>query len=210
VDVSVEGLVETSNHLDLGRDHALPSSSFAGDIHCVTTWSKLGVNFTGVSVRHPARSSGGRSQRGPMSLPFATPPAPPLPHPLHTPLTSSSTTSPGESLGRLGVRGEALAVEHGGPARLLVPHLYFWKSAKWVAGLRLLDHDQPGFWERNGYHNHGDPGSNNATRVTDRAPVGFVNPIGAPPANATASLAPAQRSARRDDRRQLARSSWRV
>ena len=53
--------------------------------------------------------------------------------------------------------GQPLPTEHGGPARLLVPHLYFWKSAKWVAGLRLLDHDEPGFWERNGYHDRGDP-----------------------------------------------------
>jgi len=53
--------------------------------------------------------------------------------------------------------GSPLPVEHGGPARLLVPHLYFWKSAKWVSGVRLLDHDEPGFWERNGYHDHGDP-----------------------------------------------------
>ena len=55
------------------------------------------------------------------------------------------------------VDGAPLPVDHGGPARLLVPHLYFWKSAKWVAGLRLLDHDEPGFWERNGYHDRGDP-----------------------------------------------------
>ena len=53
--------------------------------------------------------------------------------------------------------GEPLPREHGGPARLLVPHLYFWKSAKWVAGLRVMDHDEPGFWEANGYHNRGDP-----------------------------------------------------
>ena len=53
--------------------------------------------------------------------------------------------------------GEPLEPEHGGPARLLVPHLYFWKSAKWVGGLRLLGQDEPGFWESLGYHNHGDP-----------------------------------------------------
>ncbi len=53
--------------------------------------------------------------------------------------------------------GEPLPREHGGPARLLVPHLYFWKSAKWIAGLRVMDHDEPGFWEANGYHNRGDP-----------------------------------------------------
>jgi DMSO/TMAO reductase YedYZ molybdopterin-dependent catalytic subunit len=53
--------------------------------------------------------------------------------------------------------GAPLPREHGGPARLLVPHLYFWKSAKWVRGLRIMDHDEPGFWEANGYNNHGDP-----------------------------------------------------
>ena len=53
--------------------------------------------------------------------------------------------------------GEPLPREHGGPARLLVPHLYFWKRAKWIAGLRVMDHDEPGFWEANGYHNRGDP-----------------------------------------------------
>ena len=53
--------------------------------------------------------------------------------------------------------GQPLAPEHGGPARLLVPHLYFWKSAKWVRGLRLVEQDEPGFWESLGYHNHGDP-----------------------------------------------------
>jgi len=56
-----------------------------------------------------------------------------------------------------GAEGEPLSRDHGGPARLLVPHLYFWKSAKWVAGLTVLDHDEPGFWETQGYHNHGDP-----------------------------------------------------
>jgi DMSO/TMAO reductase YedYZ molybdopterin-dependent catalytic subunit len=53
--------------------------------------------------------------------------------------------------------GKPLPAEHGGPARLIVPHLYFWKSAKWIAGLRLLDHDEPGFWEQNGYHARGNP-----------------------------------------------------
>jgi DMSO/TMAO reductase YedYZ molybdopterin-dependent catalytic subunit len=56
-----------------------------------------------------------------------------------------------------GVDGRRLPREHGGPARLLVPHLYFWKSAKWIAGLRVLDHDERGFWEQNGYHDRGDP-----------------------------------------------------
>jgi DMSO/TMAO reductase YedYZ molybdopterin-dependent catalytic subunit len=55
------------------------------------------------------------------------------------------------------VDGAPLPADHGGPARLVVPHLYFWKSAKWVAGLTLLDHDEAGFWEQNGYHDRGDP-----------------------------------------------------
>jgi DMSO/TMAO reductase YedYZ molybdopterin-dependent catalytic subunit len=53
--------------------------------------------------------------------------------------------------------GEPLSAEHGGPARLIVPRLYAWKSAKWLAGIEFLEKDKPGFWERNGYHNHGDP-----------------------------------------------------
>ena len=154
---SVEGLVEHPTTWTWDEIHALPSSSFAGDIHCVTTWSKLGVNFTGVSVDTLLAAAG--------PLPNAT-------HVLAFCYTAGSTTPPpiayttnfqlddvtgGKAWVAWEFAGKALAVEHGGPARLLVPHLYFWKSAKWVAGLRLLDHDQPGFWERNGYHNHGDP-----------------------------------------------------
>ena len=63
----------------------------------------------------------------------------------------------GQAWVAFGYDGQPLAAEHGGPARLLVPHLYFWKSAKWVRGLELLDHNQPGFWENNGYHIYGDP-----------------------------------------------------
>jgi len=62
-----------------------------------------------------------------------------------------------ENLFAWGFRGEALSPDHGWPLRLVVPHLYFWKSVKWVRGFTVLDHDIPGFWERNGYHLHGDP-----------------------------------------------------
>jgi DMSO/TMAO reductase YedYZ molybdopterin-dependent catalytic subunit len=154
---SVEGLVEHPTRWTWDEIHALPESRFDGDIHCVTTWSKLGVNFTGVSVDTLLAAA------GPLST--AT-------HALAFSYTAGSTTPPpiayttnfqlddvtgGKAWVAWEFAGEPLAVEHGGPARLLVPHLYFWKSAKWVAGLRLLDHDQPGFWERNGYHNRGDP-----------------------------------------------------
>jgi DMSO/TMAO reductase YedYZ molybdopterin-dependent catalytic subunit len=84
-------------------------------------------------------------------------------HVLATSTTGYTTNLPLEHLtgGKAWIawahEGEPLPREHGGPVRLLVPHLYFWKSAKWITRLTLLDHDQPGFWEQNGYHNLGDP-----------------------------------------------------
>jgi DMSO/TMAO reductase YedYZ molybdopterin-dependent catalytic subunit len=145
---SVEGLVERQTTWTWDEIHALPPSSYDGDIHCVTTWSKLGVSFAGVSVYTLLASA--------RPLPAAT-------HVLawsHTGYTTNvplADVSNGRAWVAWEVDGEPLPREHGGPARLLVPHLYFWKSAKWVAGLRLLDHDEPGFWEQNGYHNRGDP-----------------------------------------------------
>ena len=121
---------------------------YEGDIHCVTTWSKFDTSFAGVSVDILLAAAA--------PLPTAThrddrrPPA--------TPRTSRCPTSPTARPGWSGTtKGKPLPVEHGGPVRLLVPHLYFWKSAKWVSKLTLMDHDEQGFWERNGYHDHGDP-----------------------------------------------------
>ena len=128
--------------------HALAPSRYAGDIHCVTTWSKLGMTFDGVSVD---------------TLLAAARPLPSATHVVAFSHTGYTTNLPladvtdGKAWVVWDAEGKALTAEHGGPARLLVPHLYFWKSAKWVAGLRLLDHDEPGFWERNGYHDRGDP-----------------------------------------------------
>lgn len=127
---------------------SLPWSEYRGDIHCVTTWSKLGVVFAGVSVD---------------LLLDAAEPLPEATHVMAFSHTGYTTNLPLEDVsgGRAWVAfefdGRPLAAEHGGPARLLVPHLYFWKSAKWVSGLTLLDHDEQGFWERNGYHDRGDP-----------------------------------------------------
>ncbi|HEX6419291.1 MAG TPA: sulfite oxidase-like oxidoreductase [Acidimicrobiales bacterium] len=127
---------------------ALPRSTWTGDIHCVTTWSKLGITFAGVSVDELLAVA--------RPLPTAT-------HVMALAHTGYTTNLPLADLtgGRAWVvwevDGAPLPREHGGPARLLVPHLYFWKSAKWVSGLRVMDHDEPGFWERNGYHDRGDP-----------------------------------------------------
>ena len=144
----VEGLVEHPVSWTWDEIHALPPSSYEGDIHCVTTWSKLGMTFSGVSVD---------------TLLEIAKPRPSATHVMafsHTGYTTNlpiEDVSGGHAWVAWYVDGAPLARDHGGPGRLLVPHLYFWKSAKWVAGLRLMDHDEPGFWEERGYHDRGDP-----------------------------------------------------
>ena len=125
---------------------ALPSETVTRDIHCVTKWSKLDTVWEGVSVD---TLLAGVETAAEYVMAFSD--------------GGYTTNLPLEDLtgGRAWIAyeygGEPLEPEHGGPARLLVPHLYFWKSAKWVRGLELRDHDEPGFWETYGYHNHGDP-----------------------------------------------------
>ena len=125
---------------DLGRED-VPC-----DIHCVTKWSKLDTSFRGVSVDlllERAEPQGAFA----MAHSFGG----------YTTNLSIEDLNGGKAWVVTEHEGEPLAREHGGPARLLVPHLYFWKSAKWLAGLRVMDHDEPGFWEANGYHNRGNP-----------------------------------------------------
>jgi DMSO/TMAO reductase YedYZ molybdopterin-dependent catalytic subunit len=146
--LGVEGLVEQPVTWTWDEMQALTPSSYAGAIHCVTTWSKFDISFRGVSVD---------------TLLAAARPLPAATHVLalcHTGYTTNlplADVTDGKAWVVWEVDGHPLPTDHGGPARLLVPHLYFWKSAKWVSGLRLLDHDEPGFWERNGYHDRGDP-----------------------------------------------------
>src|SRR5277367_2253540 len=146
--MTIDGLVAHTQSWSWAEMHQLPQSEYHGDIHCVTTWSKLGTWFGGVSVD---------------VLLAATSPLPTATHVLATSTTGYTTNLPLEHLtdGQAWVafshEGSPLTREHGGPVRLLVPHLYFWKSAKWVTKLTLLDHDEQGFWELNGYHDLGDP-----------------------------------------------------
>jgi DMSO/TMAO reductase YedYZ molybdopterin-dependent catalytic subunit len=125
---------------------ALPTESVTVDIHCVTRWSKLETQWRGVSLDTLLEDVETAAD-------FAL---------VHS-FGGYTTNLPLEDLldGQAWVAfeydGDALAAEHGGPARLLVPHLYFWKSAKWVRGLDLLLQDEPGFWEQLGYHDYGDP-----------------------------------------------------
>ena len=125
---------------------ALPSEQVTVDIHCVTKWSKLDTTWEGVPIDTLLE---GLEYEATHAMAFSD--------------GDYTTNVPLEDLldGKAWVAfafgGAPLEPEHGGPARLLVPHLYFWKSAKWVRGLRLMDHDEPGFWESYGYHIYGDP-----------------------------------------------------
>jgi DMSO/TMAO reductase YedYZ molybdopterin-dependent catalytic subunit len=124
----------------------LPTEQITVDIHCVTRWSKLGTMWEGVSL--DTLLEGVQTSAG-----FA----------LARSYGDYTTNLPladlrdGKAWIALRYDGKDLAPEHGGPARLLVPHLYFWKSAKWVRGITLMPHDKRGFWENLGYHNYGDP-----------------------------------------------------
>ena len=125
---------------------ALPSEDIHTDIHCVTRWSKLGTTWRGVSL----------------DTLFADVETE-YDYVMQHSYGGYTTNSPYEDLrdGKAWIahtfEGEPLDPEHGGPARLLVPHLYFWKSAKWIRGLTMMKDDDPGFWEQNGYHIYGDP-----------------------------------------------------
>ena len=146
--MAVDGLVEQPTRWTWDELHALPVSEYTGAIHCVTTWSKFDTQFAGVSVDTLLDLAG---------------PLPTASHVLATSTTGYTTNMPldhvrgGQAWIAWTYNQQPLPIEHGGPVRLLVPHLYFWKSAKWITRLTLLDHDEQGFWERNGYHNLGDP-----------------------------------------------------
>ena len=144
----ITGEVERPLELTWANLQALPRQETLCDIHCVTRWSRYDNLFAGVPVRALLERAGVRT-----SARFVLVQAE---HGFTTNLPLEDLDRP-ENLLALSHNGEALAPEHGGPVRLLVPHLYFWKSAKWVAGLRIMDHDEPGFWEQNGYHMRGDP-----------------------------------------------------
>ncbi len=125
---------------------ALPAQAVMADIHCVTRWSKLDTVWRGVSVDTLLDQV---AHDVPYLLAFCD-------GGYTTNLPIKDVTG-GRAWVAFDYDGRPLESEHGGPARLLVPHLYFWKSAKWVRGLELLDHDEPGFWENYGYHIYGDP-----------------------------------------------------
>jgi DMSO/TMAO reductase YedYZ molybdopterin-dependent catalytic subunit len=145
---TIDGLVDQPTTWTWDEIHALPPSTYDGAIHCVTTWSKFGMSWTGVSVDTLLGAAG----LGPTATHVMA-----FSHTNYTTNLPLADVTDGKAWVAWEVDGQPLSREHGGPARLLVPHLYFWKSAKFVAGLHVLDHNEPGFWEQYGYHDRGDP-----------------------------------------------------
>ena len=143
---TINGEVDTPKTWSWDELRKLPAENITVDIHCVTKWSKLDTAWKGVSIDTlmegvdtaaeyvVAFSDGGYTTNMPLEE-----------------ITGHKAWVAYE------YDGQPLHPEHGGPARLLVPHLYLWKSAKWVRGITLKNEDEPGFWESNGYNNHGDP-----------------------------------------------------
>jgi len=144
----VSGLVERPYVLTYDELLALPRKTVRCDIHCVTRWSRLDNSFEGVPVQLLLARAGVKPEAR-FALVFAE-----QGFTTNLPLADLDRV---DNLIALEWNGEPLTPEHGGPARLLVPHLYLWKSAKWVRGIELLAEDMPGFWEQNGYHMRGDP-----------------------------------------------------
>jgi DMSO/TMAO reductase YedYZ molybdopterin-dependent catalytic subunit len=145
---TVGGAVEEPFTIALSELKEMPTAQVTADIHCVTKWSKLDTRWEGVPVSAVLER------------------AKPSPEATHVVVNAEhgfTANLPLDDFAREGnlfawrYDGAALEPDHGWPLRLVVPHLYFWKSVKWVRGFDLLDHDEPGFWERNGYHMYGDP-----------------------------------------------------
>jgi DMSO/TMAO reductase YedYZ molybdopterin-dependent catalytic subunit len=145
-DFTIRGSVAEPRRWTWDEFRALPTETITRDIHCVTKWSKLDTEWEGVSVdtllaaiEHEAEYATAFCDGG------------------YTTNLPLEDLTDGKAWIAFAYDGEPLEPEHGGPARLLVPHLYFWKSAKWVRGLNLMEEDEPGFWESLGYHMYGDP-----------------------------------------------------
>jgi DMSO/TMAO reductase YedYZ molybdopterin-dependent catalytic subunit len=148
--IRLSGLVAQPVEWSWEEFEKLPRIKVFADFHCVTRWSRLGNVWEGVSTRDLLDRAGGALPGARYAL-------------VHGYDSGWTTNLPLEALlaedalVALLHDGEPLTAEHGGPARLIVPRLYAWKSAKWLTAIELLDHDQAGFWEKNGYHMRGDP-----------------------------------------------------
>ena len=146
--LTIGGMVNSPFTLTFEELTALPSVTLTTDIHCVTKWSKFDTVWRGVKVKDLLDRAGiqdgathvmGHAEYG---------------YTANLPLEDAQRD---ESMVVWEYEGEPIEPIHGGPVRLLVPNLYFWKSPKWLRGIEVMNADKPGFWERNGYHMYGDP-----------------------------------------------------
>ena len=143
---TIEGEIDEPRTWTWEEFRALPTETITKDIHCVTKWSKFDTVWEGVSV--DTLLEGAETGAGYISA-FCDGG--------YTTNLPIEDVMDGKAWVAFAFGGEPLEAEHGGPARLLVPHLYFWKSAKWVRGLEFMHGDKPGFWEQYGYHMRGEP-----------------------------------------------------
>ncbi|MEZ5403095.1 MAG: sulfite oxidase-like oxidoreductase [Bryobacteraceae bacterium] len=146
----VWGLVNENHEWPWAEFLALPRVKVFADFHCVTRWSRLGNLWEGVSTREIVKLCGGLKPEARFALAYGYDRGWTTNMPIDEFLAE-------DALIAISHDGDPLTPDHGGPARLIVPRLYAWKSAKWLSGLEILPRDQAGFWERNGYHNNGDP-----------------------------------------------------
>jgi len=144
----MEGLVKAPVNWSWDEFLKLPSQEYTVDISCVTKWTKLDTKWRGVPIDTLLQNAQiDASAAYVMAFSDGE-------YTTNVPLAEMIN---GQAFVAYEFDGKPLEAEHGGPARLVVPHLYFWKSAKWIRGLRFMEHDQPGFWEALGYNMHGDP-----------------------------------------------------
>ena len=146
--LDVTGAVEHPASWNFSQFRAQPQSDFVTDIHCVTTWSRYDNHWEGVSTRDLLDVVMPRPEARFVELYSSDG---------YTTNLTIEDFAAEDAIIAHSWEGKPLTRDHGGPVRLVVPHLYFWKSAKWLNRIHFLDHNKPGFWERNGYHDRGDP-----------------------------------------------------
>lgn len=147
--LKIDGKVKNPLDLTWQQFNELPKTTMKTDIHCVTRWSKLGMLWEGVSLDELVKLAGGLSDDAHYLVAHS--------YGGYTTNLPLEDVLNGQAMIATHAEGKPLTPEHGAPARLFVPHLYFWKSAKYITGLTFTSLDHPGFWEVNGYHNYGDP-----------------------------------------------------
>jgi DMSO/TMAO reductase YedYZ molybdopterin-dependent catalytic subunit len=147
--LTIDGAVNRPVTLAWDEFNRLPILTLMTDIHCVTRWSRLGMPWEGVSIDELVAKAGGLTDEARFLIAYSE-------GDYSTNLPIADVLNE-RAMVATAAHGEPLTDEHGGPARLFVPHLYLWKSAKWVKRLTFTAEDHPGFWEVHGYHNYGDP-----------------------------------------------------